>query len=68
MSETETIKAIRRAARQRLRADEQRRKATQELRDLILRAQGEKVSIARIAREAGPSRQGVYELLDRQPS
>ena len=68
MSEADTIKAIRQAARRRARADEQKREATAALRDGVLRAQGERVPIARIAREAGLSRQGVYELLGRRPS
>jgi DNA-binding phage protein len=63
MSESNAIKAIRQAAKRRDRADDQRREAVAELRDSILRAQGEGVPIAQIAREAGLSRQGVYELL-----
>jgi hypothetical protein len=69
MSDSDAIKGIRRAARQRLRADELRHLATDELHDNILRAQGEGVTITQIAREAHLSRQGVYDLLgDRQPS
>jgi DNA invertase Pin-like site-specific DNA recombinase len=51
VSESEAIIGIRRAAKQREYSERLRRKAT------------EGVSIARIAREARLSRQGVYELL-----
>jgi DNA invertase Pin-like site-specific DNA recombinase len=61
----DTIKAIRRAAKRRERADKARREATAELRERIREAQEAGVSIARIAREAGLSRQGVYDLLGR---
>jgi hypothetical protein len=63
MSESEAIKGIRRAAKQRARADELRHKATDELRGYCLAADDEGVSITQIAREAGLSRQGVYDLL-----
>ena len=63
MSEDQAIRGIHRAAKQRSRADELRHKATQELRDYCRAAQAAGVSIARIAREAGLSRQGVYDLL-----
>jgi AcrR family transcriptional regulator len=69
MSESEAIKAIRRAPKQRARADALRQQATEDLRGHIRRAQDDGVSIAQIAREAGLSRQGVYDLLgDRQPA
>lgn len=68
MSEADTIKAIRQAARRRQRAIEQRREAAEELHDLLLVAKGERISIARIARETGLSRQGLYELRDQPPS
>jgi DNA invertase Pin-like site-specific DNA recombinase len=69
MSTSEAIKGIRRAARRRERADRARREATQELRERSLAAQAEGESVSRIAREAGLSRQGVYDLLgDRPPS
>jgi DNA invertase Pin-like site-specific DNA recombinase len=63
MSESETIKAIRRAAKRREYSERLRRAATDELREQIRRAQADGVSIARIAREARLSRQGVYDLL-----
>ncbi len=69
MSTPESIQGIRRAAKRRERADETRRAATDELRKHVRAAQGEGVSIAQIAREAGLSRHGVYDLLaDRPPS
>jgi DNA invertase Pin-like site-specific DNA recombinase len=63
MSESEAIKAIRRAAKRREYADRLKTQATQDLREQIKQAQAEGVSIAQIAREARLSRQGVYELL-----
>lgn len=59
----EPIKGIRKAAKARERALEARRKATDDLRDQIVAAQAAGVSISQIAREAGLSRQGVYDLL-----
>lgn len=63
MSESEAIKAIRRAAKRREYAERLRRQATDDLRENILRAQSNGVSITQIAREARLSRQGVYDLL-----
>ncbi len=63
MSESEAIKAIRRAAKRREYAERLRIQATAELRERVREAQSEGVSIARIAREARLSRQGVYDLL-----
>jgi hypothetical protein len=63
MSESEAVKAIRRAAKRREHAERLRQAATDELRDQMRAAQSEGVSIARIAREARLSRQGVYDLL-----
>ncbi len=63
MSESEAIKAIRRAAKRREYSERLRKQATTDLRENILRAQAEGVSIAQIAREARLSRQGVYDLL-----
>ena len=63
MTEREAIDGIRRAAAERARADDQRRKATDELRDYCRVALDAGVSMTRIAREAGLSRQGVYDLL-----
>lgn len=63
MSESEAVKAIRRAAKRREYAERLRQQATTDLRENIVNAQGEGVSIAQIAREARLSRQGVYDLL-----
>ena len=63
MSETDTIKGIRRTAERRAHADAMRLEATRELRNYCLLAQAEGVAISRIAEEAGLSRQGVYDLL-----
>ena len=54
---------IRRAAKHRDRATEDRREAVAQLRTHIRQAQAEGVPITRIAQEAGLSRQGVYDLL-----
>lgn len=69
MTDSEAIKGIQHAAKQRERADDLRQKATSELRDYIRAAQAAGVSISQIAREAHLSRQGVYDLLSGpQPS
>ncbi len=68
MSESDAIKGIRRAAKQRERAERMRHEATSELRERIRQAQADGESISRIAREAGLSRQGVYDLLAPRPS
>ena len=69
MSADKAIRGIRRATKQRARADEMKQEATQELRDYCRAAQTEGVPISRIAREAELSRQGVYDLLaDQRPS
>jgi len=68
VSTSEAVKGIRVAARQRERADQARLRATEMLRDYCRAAQTEGVSIAQIAREAGLSRQGVYDLLGQRPS
>jgi hypothetical protein len=63
MSESEAVKGIRRAAKRREYAERLRVQATQDLRACCKAAQAEGVPIARIAREARLSRQGVYDLL-----
>lgn len=68
MSESEAIKGIRKAARQRERAERSRRDATAELLRFVREAQANGVPITRIAREAHLSRQGVYDLLAARPS
>jgi hypothetical protein len=63
MTEDEAIDGIRRAAEQRSSADRLRNDATNDLRNYCRAAHVTGVSITRIAREAGLSRQGVYDLL-----
>ena len=63
----EAVKGIRKAARQRERADGVKRAATDDLRHYCREAQAAGVSISQIAREAGLSRQGVYDLLAGRP-
>ena len=63
MTQDEAIKGIRSAAKRRERAATARREATVELRRYIEAAQSQGVSISQIAREAGLSRQGVYDLI-----
>jgi DNA invertase Pin-like site-specific DNA recombinase len=62
------IQGLRKAAKRRERADRARKEATAELRERIREAQEAGVPIAQIAREAGLSRQGVYDLLAARPS
>jgi hypothetical protein len=68
MTEAEAVKGLRSAAKRRERADKARREATDYLRRIAREAQKAGVPIARIAREAGLSRQGVYDLLAERPS
>lgn len=68
MNESAAIRGIRKAARQRQRAEQARRESTRELLEYIRQAQAEGEPITRIAREAGLSRQGVYDLLAARPS
>lgn len=67
MSAPDPIEGIRRAAARRAKAEAMRREATAELRDSCRAAQAQGESITRIAREAGLSRQGVYDLLADPP-
>jgi hypothetical protein len=62
------IKRIRGAARKRERADAAKREATEDLRRYIEEAKAAGISISEIAREAGLSRQGVYDLVGRPSS
>jgi DNA invertase Pin-like site-specific DNA recombinase len=68
MSGDEAIRAIRSAAKRRERAANARREATDDLRRYCQEAQAAGVPISQIAREAGLSRQGVYDLLGQPPS
>ena len=68
MTEAEAVQGIRKAAKRRERASKTRREATDDLRRYCREAQEAGVSISQIAREAGLSRQGVYDLLGARPS
>jgi DNA-binding phage protein len=68
MTADEAIKGIRRAAMRRERAVRARREATIELKRKCRAAQAAGVPVTQIAREAGLSRQGVYDLLGQSPS
>jgi DNA-binding phage protein len=69
MTEREAIKGLHNAAKRRERADKARHVATEDLRRYAQGAKAAGVSMSRIAREAGVSRQGLYDLLaDQRPS
>lgn len=61
--EAAVILQLRFAARRRKRAEEERHAAATELRQRVLDAHEAGVPITRIAREAGISRQAIYEML-----
>lgn len=63
-----TLREIRKAAKRRAKADEDRRKATEDLHDFIRAARTAGVPITQIASEAGLSRQAVYDVLEARPS
>jgi hypothetical protein len=58
-----TLREIGKAAKRRAKADADRQKATEDLRDYCEAARFAGVSITQIASQAGLSRQGVYDLL-----
>ena len=62
-----TLREIRKAAKRRAKADEDRRKATEDLHDFIRAARAAGVPITQIASEAGLSRQAVYDVLEARP-
>jgi hypothetical protein len=63
-----TLREIRKAAKRRAKADEDRRSATEDLRTYIKAARHAGVPIIQIASEAGLSRQAVYDVLAARPS
>jgi len=65
---SDVIHDIGKIAKKRERAEVARRDAMSELHELCRQAQAEGVPIAQIARAAGLSRQGVYDLLAARPS
>ena len=67
MTEAEALSGIRKALKQRERAEQAQREARAALSDRVRAAQSAGVSVTRIAREAGLSRQGVYDLLAAEP-
>ena len=69
MAPDQAVLELRKAGKRRKRAEVARQTAHDELRQRIIMAQKAGVPIAQIAREAGLSRQGVYDFLaDRRPS
>ena len=68
MSEAGVIRKIESAAKKREKADTAKRKATDELRRSCAEAQEAGVPVTLIAKKAGLSRQGVYDLLAGRPS
>ena len=69
MTENEAVRGLRGAAKRQSAADRKRREATDDLRTFAREAQKAGVSMSQIAREAGVSRQGLYDLLaDPRPS
>jgi hypothetical protein len=69
VTENEAVRGLRGAAKRRESADRKRREATDDLRRFAREAQKAGVSMSQIAREAGMSRQGLYDLLaDPRPS
>jgi DNA-binding phage protein len=67
MTEDEAIAGIRKAAEAREYHAKLRRAVTYEMRDYCRAALDAGVSMTRVAREAGLSRQGVYDLLGHPP-
>lgn len=63
-----TLREIRKAAKRRAKADEDHRKATEDLRTFIRAARSAGVPITQIASEARISRQAVYDVLEARPS
>ncbi|MEA2331530.1 MAG: hypothetical protein QOH58_1668 [Thermoleophilaceae bacterium] len=67
MTENEALRGLRQSAKRREKADKVRREATDELRRFATEAKAAGVSMSQIAREAGLSRQGLYDLLGGRP-
>lgn len=64
MSDAAVMRKVRAAARRRVKADEAKREATEQLRAYCREARKAGVPVTRIALEAGLSRQGVYDLIE----
>jgi hypothetical protein len=63
MAEAAVLRKIKAAARKRATAEEAKREATEQLRGYCREARRSGIPVARIASEAGLSRQGVYDLI-----
>jgi hypothetical protein len=63
MSNAAVLRKVKAAGRRRARAEETKREATEQLRGYCREARKAGVPVARIASEAGLSRQGVYDLI-----
>jgi DNA invertase Pin-like site-specific DNA recombinase len=61
------ILALRKAGRRRAAAEAERHAASAELRKRVREARAKGVNVSQIAREAGLSRQGVYDHLAESP-
>jgi hypothetical protein len=68
MSKAQALHRLRQTARRRENLIRQSRAATDDLGERCRQARDAGVPIAQIAREAGLSRQGVYDLLAGRPS
>jgi len=69
MSDSAAIKAaIKKAAKQRSKADADKEAATEDLRRYCKAARKAGIPVTWIAAESGLSRQGVYDLLAERPS
>ena len=61
--ESSMITGLRLAGQRRKRAEQERHAAARELRERVMDAHEAGVAITRISREAGISRQAIYEML-----
>jgi hypothetical protein len=64
MSDAAIMRKIKAAARRRASAEEAKREATDQLQTYCREARKAGVPVARIALEAGLSRQGIYDLIE----
>jgi len=64
MSDVAVLRKIHAAARRRAKAEETKREATEQLQAYCREARKAGVPVARIASEAGLSRQGIYDLIE----
>jgi hypothetical protein len=64
MSDSTALRKVRAAAKRRARAEDAKREATEQLRTYCRDARKAGIPVAKIAAEAGLSRQGIYDLLE----